>query len=164
MNLFWDKIGLLGWVISLTRGLCLHRTSQHKNMWTDIHASSGIRTHCPSVWAVLDCVVTLISVIHCKPVIMSPGSTSSLGNKTLKNCRHASMCLILLWKQLIQIDDGICEFLESAWILIVCSPQVIVEKRLWRRFIFPDVCVKNALVFCEIWSKKFYLGLSPLSG
>jgi hypothetical protein len=52
-NLFTQTVGLLGWVISPSQGHYL-RTEQHKhriNSHTDSHASSGIRTHDPSVWA-----------------------------------------------------------------------------------------------------------------
>jgi hypothetical protein len=51
--LFTQTIGLLGRVISLLQGPYLH-TEQHKhriNAHTDIHDSSGIRTHDPSVRA-----------------------------------------------------------------------------------------------------------------
>jgi hypothetical protein len=39
---------------SNARPLCLHRTAQHRKTPTYIHASSGIRTHDPSLWAVQD--------------------------------------------------------------------------------------------------------------
>jgi hypothetical protein len=35
-------------VISPSQGLYLHRTTQHRKTWTNIHALSGIRTHDPS--------------------------------------------------------------------------------------------------------------------
>jgi hypothetical protein len=57
MNLFGQLVGLLGRGISPTQGLYLHRTTQHrkkKNADIHIHASSGIRTHDPSVQAVED--------------------------------------------------------------------------------------------------------------
>jgi hypothetical protein len=38
-------VGLLGQGISY----CVHRTAQHRKTWTHIHASSGIRTHDPTV-------------------------------------------------------------------------------------------------------------------
>jgi hypothetical protein len=40
-------VGLLGRVISSSQGLCLHRTTQHRQMRTNIHALSGIRTRDP---------------------------------------------------------------------------------------------------------------------
>jgi hypothetical protein len=43
-NLFWHMVGLLGWVISLSQGLYLHRTPQHRTTRTNIHVLSGIRT------------------------------------------------------------------------------------------------------------------------
>jgi hypothetical protein len=48
-----QPVGLLGRMINRSQGRCLH-TEQHKhriNAHTDIHASSGIRTHDPSVRA-----------------------------------------------------------------------------------------------------------------
>jgi hypothetical protein len=41
-------VGLLGRVISLSQGLYLHRTTQHRKT-RDKHALSGIRTHDPSI-------------------------------------------------------------------------------------------------------------------
>jgi hypothetical protein len=52
-NLFTQTLGLLGRVISPSQGHYLH-TGQHRhriNAYTDIRASSGIRTHDPSVRA-----------------------------------------------------------------------------------------------------------------
>jgi hypothetical protein len=48
VELFKHMVGLLGRVISPSQGLCLHRTTQHRKTWTNIHALSGIRTHDPS--------------------------------------------------------------------------------------------------------------------
>jgi hypothetical protein len=48
LELFRHIVGLVGWVISPSQGLYLHRTTQHKKMRTNIHALSGIRTHDPS--------------------------------------------------------------------------------------------------------------------
>jgi hypothetical protein len=48
LELFRHMIGLLGRVISPSQGLYLHRTTQHRKTWTNIHALSGIRTHDPS--------------------------------------------------------------------------------------------------------------------
>jgi hypothetical protein len=48
LELFRHMVGLLGRAISLSQGLCLHRTTQHTKTWTNIHALSGIRTHDPS--------------------------------------------------------------------------------------------------------------------
>jgi hypothetical protein len=42
-------VGLLGRVMSPSQGLYLHRTAQHRQTRTNIHALSGIRTHNPSV-------------------------------------------------------------------------------------------------------------------
>jgi hypothetical protein len=39
--------GLLGRVINTSQGLYLHRTTQHRNTGTNVHALSGIRTHDP---------------------------------------------------------------------------------------------------------------------
>jgi hypothetical protein len=50
---FTQTVGLLGRVISPSQGHYLH-TGQHKHridVYTDIHALTGIRTHDPSVWA-----------------------------------------------------------------------------------------------------------------
>jgi hypothetical protein len=55
-ELIWDyrsyrqSMGLFGWVISPLQGRYLHRASQTEESRSDIHASSGIRTHDPSVW------------------------------------------------------------------------------------------------------------------
>jgi hypothetical protein len=50
MNLFLDiLVGLLGREIGPSQALYLHRTTQHTKTRTYIHASSGIRTHDPSV-------------------------------------------------------------------------------------------------------------------
>jgi hypothetical protein len=46
-NLFRHTAGLLGQVISSLQGLYLHRTTQHRNTSTNIHALSGIRTRDP---------------------------------------------------------------------------------------------------------------------
>jgi hypothetical protein len=51
--IFYTEVGFLGGVISSSQGRYLH-TGQHKyriNAYTDIHASSGIRTYDPSVRA-----------------------------------------------------------------------------------------------------------------
>jgi predicted component of type VI protein secretion system len=48
LELFRHMVGLLGRVISPSRGLYLHRTTQHTKTRTNIHALSGIRTHDPS--------------------------------------------------------------------------------------------------------------------
>jgi hypothetical protein len=45
LNYFRHMVGLLGRVISPSHGLYLHRTTQHRKTRTNIHASSGIRTH-----------------------------------------------------------------------------------------------------------------------
>jgi hypothetical protein len=45
---YLDMVGLLGWVISSSQGLYLHRTTEHRKTRTNIHALSGIRTHDPS--------------------------------------------------------------------------------------------------------------------
>jgi hypothetical protein len=48
---FWNlwiyrhSVGLLGRGIGPTQGLYLHRTTQHRKTRTNIHASSGYRTH-----------------------------------------------------------------------------------------------------------------------
>jgi hypothetical protein len=47
-------VGLLGWGISLTQSLYLHRTTQYRKMRTRIHTTSGIQTHDPSVRAAED--------------------------------------------------------------------------------------------------------------
>jgi len=46
-----DMVGLLGRGINPTQGLFLHRTAHHRKTRTDIHASTGTRTHDPSVRA-----------------------------------------------------------------------------------------------------------------
>jgi hypothetical protein len=48
LELFRHMVGLLGWVISPSQGLYLHRTTQHKKTRTNIHALTKIRTHDPS--------------------------------------------------------------------------------------------------------------------
>jgi hypothetical protein len=48
LELFRHMVGLLGRVISPLQSLYLHRTTQHRNTRTNIHALSGIRTHDPS--------------------------------------------------------------------------------------------------------------------
>jgi len=47
-------VELLGWGISPTQDLHLHRATQHRETRTHIHASCGIRTHDPSVRAAAD--------------------------------------------------------------------------------------------------------------
>jgi len=47
-------VGLLGGGISPSQGLYLHMTTQHIKTRTHVHASSGFRTHDPSVRAVED--------------------------------------------------------------------------------------------------------------
>jgi hypothetical protein len=47
-ELFRHMVGLLGRVISPSQGLCIHRTTQHRNTRINIHALSGIQTHDPS--------------------------------------------------------------------------------------------------------------------
>jgi hypothetical protein len=42
MNLFGHLVGLLGWGISPVQGLYPYRTTQHRKMWTHIHALSRI--------------------------------------------------------------------------------------------------------------------------
>jgi len=55
MNLFLEiLVGLLGWGIGPSQGLYMHRTAQHGKTRTYIYASSGIRTHAPSVREVKD--------------------------------------------------------------------------------------------------------------
>jgi hypothetical protein len=54
-NLFLDiLVRFLRREISPTQGLYLHRTTQHRKTRTQIPASSGFRTHNPSVQAVKD--------------------------------------------------------------------------------------------------------------
>jgi hypothetical protein len=48
LELFRHMVGLLGWVISPSQGLYLHRTTRHRKTQTNIHALSGIQTHDPS--------------------------------------------------------------------------------------------------------------------
>jgi hypothetical protein len=48
LELFRHMAGLLGRVITVSQGLCLHRITQHRKTRTNIHALSGIRTHDPS--------------------------------------------------------------------------------------------------------------------
>jgi hypothetical protein len=43
----WHTVELLGWVIISLHCLYLHRTTQHRNTRTNIHALSGILTHDP---------------------------------------------------------------------------------------------------------------------
>jgi hypothetical protein len=45
LELFRLMVGLLGRVFSPSRGLYLHRTTQHRKTGTNIHALSWIRTH-----------------------------------------------------------------------------------------------------------------------
>jgi hypothetical protein len=52
--IYTQSVGLLGRRISPSQGRYLHRTTQTELTYTDIHASSGIRTHDPSVRAVED--------------------------------------------------------------------------------------------------------------
>jgi hypothetical protein len=52
LKVFRQMAGLLGRVIGLSQGLYLHRTTQHRNTRTHIHALSGIQTHDPSVRAI----------------------------------------------------------------------------------------------------------------
>jgi hypothetical protein len=48
---YTQSVGLLGRGISSSQGLYLHTEHKHRiNTNTNIHASSGIRTHDPSVW------------------------------------------------------------------------------------------------------------------
>jgi hypothetical protein len=54
MNLFGHLVGLLGRGISLTQGLYLHRTTQHRKTRTHMHAPTGIRTRDPIVRAAED--------------------------------------------------------------------------------------------------------------
>jgi len=54
MNLFGQLVGLLERGISPTQSLYLHRTTQHRKTRTHIHASSGSRTHDPSIRAAED--------------------------------------------------------------------------------------------------------------
>jgi hypothetical protein len=49
---FRHMVNLLGRVISLSQGICLHSTAQHRKTRTDIHALSGIRTRDSSVRAI----------------------------------------------------------------------------------------------------------------
>jgi hypothetical protein len=48
---FGQSVGLLGLGISPSQGRYLHRTTQTEQTQTNIHASSGIRSHDPSVRA-----------------------------------------------------------------------------------------------------------------
>jgi hypothetical protein len=48
LELFRHMVGLLWRVIRPSQGLYLHRTTQHRNTRTNIHALSWIRTHDPS--------------------------------------------------------------------------------------------------------------------
>jgi hypothetical protein len=48
LELFRHMVELLERVISPSQGLYLHRTTQHRNTRTNIHALSGIRAHDPS--------------------------------------------------------------------------------------------------------------------
>jgi hypothetical protein len=50
----WTGGGVRDWRggVNLTLGLHLHRSAQHRKTRTPIHASSGIRTHDPSVQVV----------------------------------------------------------------------------------------------------------------
>jgi hypothetical protein len=52
VNPFRRLIELLGWGISPSQGLCIHRKTQHRKDQTHVHLSSRIRTHDPSVRAV----------------------------------------------------------------------------------------------------------------
>jgi len=54
MNLFGHLVEFLGRGIGRMQGLYLHRRTQHTKTRTDIHASSGIRTHDSSLRAVED--------------------------------------------------------------------------------------------------------------
>jgi hypothetical protein len=61
-NRFRQLVGPLGRGVGTSQGLYLHRTAQHRNTRTDIHALSGIRTHDPSIDAVENqkCVAYII--------------------------------------------------------------------------------------------------------
>jgi hypothetical protein len=48
LSLFRHMVGLLRRVISPSKGLYPHRTTQHRKTRTNIHALSGTRTHDPS--------------------------------------------------------------------------------------------------------------------
>jgi hypothetical protein len=48
LKLFKHMVGLLGRVISPSKGLYLHRTRKHRKTRKNIHALSGIRTHDPN--------------------------------------------------------------------------------------------------------------------
>jgi hypothetical protein len=51
INLFRHLAGLLGWVISPSQGLFLHRTAQNRKTRTNIDGLDGIRTCDPSIQA-----------------------------------------------------------------------------------------------------------------
>jgi hypothetical protein len=67
LKLFRHLVGLLGRGISQSQGLYQHRTTQHKNTKTDIHALSGIQSRDPSVRAIKveapDYAVTVTNII-----------------------------------------------------------------------------------------------------
>jgi hypothetical protein len=49
LKLFKHPVGLLGRVVSSSKGLCLHRTGQYRKRRKEVQALSGIRTHDPNV-------------------------------------------------------------------------------------------------------------------
>jgi hypothetical protein len=49
--MYTQSVGLLGMGISLSQSHCLHTEQHRQNKCTDIHVSSGIRNHDPSVLA-----------------------------------------------------------------------------------------------------------------
>jgi hypothetical protein len=94
---FGHLVGFLGWGISPTQGVYLHRTTQHRKTRTHIHAPSGIRTRDPSVravevstclrppghWDRLACIFSVTILLSSKHYCITPNVFMSLF-KTLK--------------------------------------------------------------------------------
>jgi hypothetical protein len=79
MNLFGQLVGLLGWGIGPTQGLYLRRTTRHRKTRTYIRATSGIRTHDPSVRTVEEYVLQTARL---------------LGPATINEMKHFINCVL----------------------------------------------------------------------
>jgi hypothetical protein len=88
---FWNSesfrhlVGLFGWGIGSKQGIYLHRTTQHRKMWTNICASSGIQTHDSNAGAVQNHACLRPHTL-CLTIV-------KLGNNTFLH----NSCILFLW-------------------------------------------------------------------
>jgi hypothetical protein len=148
VNLFGHLLGLLGRGISPTQGLYLHRTTQHRKTRTNIHASSGIRTHDPSVRAVEDSTC-LRPRGHCDRPKQKANTILELRNSAIKSWSLEGNGYQLQFHGCEGFMVRLCGGCEVQLTADVMQSVTRVRSQLVLRWAYtwPSLCLKNSYTY-----------------